>query len=319
MEDDAFPPVLKYLINSINAEGRLQSWQLQTTLETYSLTLEWIRPASCNGISDHKLRPSKSDSRTANLHSAQVSGQTATLLETDQGKIRKTVKSHDSPRNCVKSPRAYNIIEESYELNAFSESAMPEAVMNENEVEYATQVCSQEKRQPEPSRTTQVSSFKKTQSNFSPRKHGVHTANVSGQVANDNRVTETHSVPFSKHDEHKKQAICSCGEAFTTRNLAVSHLLSTCPVSRCFRVELECNIQRLIDSWHGDQEVIGKAWWQSYKNNGFPDAVQELEDEKAKQLESLVNQFIDRAFTQTLNDHNGKEFVLIEGLNHLED
>lgn len=75
----------------------------------------------------------------------------------------------------------------------------------------------------------------------------------------------------------------------------------------------------MIDSLYGDQKVIGKAWWQSYKNNGFPDAVQELKDEKAEQLEALVNQFIESAFTQTLRDHNGNEFVLIAGLNHLDD
>lgn len=327
MEDDAFPPVLKNLINSINAEGRLQSWQLQTTLETYSLTLEWIRPASCNGISDHKFKPFKSDSRAEN--SAQASGQTATLLETDhdydmeaytQGKNGKTVKSYDFPRNCVQSPRAYNNIEEDSELNAFSESEIPEAVMTENEVEYETQVTNREKRQPEPSTKTKISSFnRKTQFNFSPRKHGGYTAYVSGQVANENRVTETHSVPFSKQDEHNKKAICSCGEAFTSRNLSISHLLTTCPVSLCFRVELECNIQQVIDSWYGDQKVIGKAWWESYKNNGFPDAVQELKDEKAEQLEVIVNKFIESAFTRPLRDHNGDEFVLVAGLNYLDD
>lgn len=324
MEENAFPPVLKNLINSINAEGHLQNWQLQTTLETYSLTLEWIRPASCNGTGDHKFKPLKSDSRAEN--SAQTSDQTVAYLETDhdhnketnaRGKSEKTEKGYDFRKSCVQSPKADNIVEEGTEFNAFSESAIPEAVMSENEVEYETQVSNQEKRQPKPSRKIQVcepSFNRKTQFNLSPRKHGGHTADVSGQVAKD-----THSVPISKQDDHKKKAICSCGEAFTSRNLAISHLLSTCPVSLCFRIELECNIKPVIDSWYGDQKVIGKAWWQSYKNNGSPDAVQELKDEKAEQLEALVNQFIESAFTQTLRDHNGNEFVLIAGLNHLDD
>lgn len=326
MEDNAFPPWLKNLINSINAEGRLQSWELQTTLEKYSLTLEWIRPASCKGTRDHKFKPMNTVSRAENW--AQTSDQT-TLLETDhdydmeadtQRKNGKTVKSYDFPRNCVQSPRADNIIEEGNELNAVSESETPEAVMNENEVEYNTQVYRLEKRQPEPWTKTLVSSFKKkTQFNFSPRKNGGQTADFSGQVANDNRVTEAQSVPSSMQDDHKKQAICSCGEAFISRSLSLSHLLSTCPISLCFRVELECNIQRVIDSWHGDQKVIGKAWWQSYKDKGFPDAVLELKDEKAKQLEVIVNKFIESAFTRPLRDHNGNEFVLITGLNYLDD
>ena len=328
MEDNVFPPVLKNLINSINAEGRLQSWQLQTTSETYSLTLEWIRPAACQGTRDHKFKPMKSDLRAEN--SAQASDQTAKLLETDhdcdmeantQRKNGiKAVKSYDLPRNCLQSPRNDNIIEVGSELNAISESEAPEAVMTENEVEYATQESRLENRQPEPWRKTQVSSLKrKTQFNFSPRKHGGHTTDFPGQVANDNRVTEAHSELFSKQDDRKKQAICSCGEAFTSRNLSLSHLLSTCPVSLCFRVELEYNIQRVIDSWYGDQKVIGKAWWQSYKDSGFPNAVLELKVEKAKELEVIVNKFIDIAFTQLLRDHNGNEFVLITGLNHLDD
>ena len=328
MEDTAFPSMLKNLINSINAEGRLQSWQLQTTLETYSLTLEWIRPASCKGTRDHEFKPMKSDSRAEN--SAQASDQTAKLLETNhdcdmEANTQRTngikaVKSYNFPRNCVQSPRNDNIIEEGNELNAISESETPEAVMNENEVEYDTQVSKLENRQPEPWRETQVSSLKrKTQFNMSHRKHGGHTTDFPGQVANDNRVAEAHCEPFSKQEDRKKQAICSCGEAFTSRNLSLSHLLSTCPVSLCFRVELDFNIKRVIDTWHGDQKVIGKAWWQSYKDNGFPDAVLELKDENAKQLEAIVNKFIENAFTRPLRDHNGNEFVLITGLNFLDD
>lgn len=138
MEENAFPPVLKNLINSINAEGHLQNWQLQTTLETYSLTLEWIRPASCNGTGDHKFKPLKSDSRAEN--SAQTSDQTVAYLETDhvhnketnaRGKSEKTEKGCDFRKSCVQSPKADNIVEEGTEFNAFSESAIPEAVMSE--------------------------------------------------------------------------------------------------------------------------------------------------------------------------------------------
>jgi len=75
----------------------------------------------------------------------------------------------------------------------------------------------------------------------------------------------------------------------------------------------------VIDSWHGDQKVIGKAWWHSYKNNGFPDVVQELKAEKVEQLEVIVNKFIESAFTRPFRDRNGNEFVLIAGLNCLDD
>ena len=75
----------------------------------------------------------------------------------------------------------------------------------------------------------------------------------------------------------------------------------------------------MIDNWHGNEKVIAKAWWQSYKMNGFPDTGIELKDEKSKQLEGLVNQFIERTITQTLRDKNGNLFVLMEGLNDLED
>lgn len=41
MENATFPPVLKNLIDFVNAEGRLQTWRLNSTLESYCLTIEW--------------------------------------------------------------------------------------------------------------------------------------------------------------------------------------------------------------------------------------------------------------------------------------
>lgn len=319
-----FPPVLMDLIKSINAEGNLQSWQLNTTLETYSLTLEWTKSAFCN-IND------KSDSRPDNL--ARKPAQTVALnadygkdvsKEADKREVNVKIKYSDySQTRCLQNPRMNQNKEEDIELMpAYSESETPEALMTENEVEYETQIFTQATRKLCPMNKTQVCRVnlnRKTQSNLSPAKdNGNHTANFSDELGDDNRVTHTHSKPFSKQDGDKKKAICSCGEVFTCRNLSLRHLLSNCPVSLCFRIELECNVQRVIDGWHGDEKVIGKAWWQSYKNNGFPDAVVEVKDEKVQQLGALVNQFIERAITQTLTDQNGHLFVLMAGLDGLE-
>ncbi len=332
MEENTFPPVLKSLINSINAEGHLQSWQLNTTLDTYSLTLEWDRKAFCNN-DDHK--PSESvESWLEN--STQTPGQTTALLNEDHNtdvskevKMQwinvKTLKRCDSQTRCVQNPSTVdnNYIEDDTELNVLNESDIPEAAMNENEVEYETQISIQGRRKPNPLIETQLCERNfnlKTRFNSSPGKYnGSHTASDSGQLTNDNRVKETRSMHFSKQDDDKKKAICSCGEAFSSRSLSISHLLSTCPVSLCFRVELEYNVQQVIDSWHGDEKVIGKAWWQSYKTNGFRDIGIELKDEKTEQLQALVNQFIDKTITQTLRDKKGNSFVLMAGLNDLED
>lgn len=320
MEETTFPPVLMSLINSINAEGHLQSWQLNTTLETYSLTLEWTKSDFCN-IND------KSDSRPDHL--ARKPAQTVALnadygkdasKEADKREVNVKTKYSDSQR-CLQSSN-HNKEEDTELKPAYSESETPEALMTENEVEYETQIFTQARRKLCPMNKTQIcrgNLNRKTQSNLSPAKdNGYHTANFSDELGDDNRVTHTHSKPFSKQDGDKKKAICSCGEVFTCRNLSLRHLLSNCPVSLCFRIELECNVQRVIDGWHGDEKVIGMAWWQSYKNNGFPDAVVEVKDEKVQQLEALVNQFIERAITQTLTDQNGHLFVLMAGLDGLE-
>ena len=38
-----FPPVLTSLIKSISTESQLYSWHLNSTMEAYSLTIEWAR------------------------------------------------------------------------------------------------------------------------------------------------------------------------------------------------------------------------------------------------------------------------------------
>ena len=48
MEEITLPPVLINLIHNINSQGHLKSWQLKSTLETHSLTLEWTRTTTCN-------------------------------------------------------------------------------------------------------------------------------------------------------------------------------------------------------------------------------------------------------------------------------
>ena len=133
-------------------------------------------------------------------------------------------------------------------------------------------------------------------------------------VTDEDKITETTSERFSKQDDYMKKVICSCGETFTAHQSSLSHLLSSCPVSLCFRIELNCNVQQVIDSWHGDEKIAGVSWWQDYKKNGFPDVQVELKDEKVERLSALINQFIERASTETLNDQNGSSFVLMTGL-----
>ena len=53
MEEITLPPVLINLIHNINSQGHLNSWQLKSTLETHSLTLEWTRTTTCN-INDYQ-------------------------------------------------------------------------------------------------------------------------------------------------------------------------------------------------------------------------------------------------------------------------
>lgn len=329
MDENTFPPVLKSLINSINAEGHLQSWQLNTTLEKYSLTLEWARAAFCNN-DDHTAL--KSDSRPDDL--VQKPDRIIELPNAEyykdvsneasmRGNNVKTLKRCDFQTRCVQNPRAEDSIEEEISLNAHSEIEVPEAVMTENEVEYKTQISAQGRRKLSPLNETQLCERNvkcKTRFTSPPRKDNrQHTATLSGTLTNNDKDTETHSMHFSKQDDVKKKANCSCGKTFISRSLSISHLLSTCPVSLCFRVELEYNVQRVIDSWHGDEKVIGKAWWQRYKNNGFAESETELKDEKSKQLGALVSRFIERAITQTLRDKKGNLFVLMAGLNDLED
>ena len=54
MKNTTFPPVLTSLTNSISTEGRLHCWRLNSTLETYSLTIEWTRLSSCLGKNDSR-------------------------------------------------------------------------------------------------------------------------------------------------------------------------------------------------------------------------------------------------------------------------
>ena len=326
MEENTFPPVLMNLINTINAEGRLESWKLHSTLETHSLTLEWTRSAFCN----IDLKSLQSDSTPENLAEKpdQTVGLNADCGEKYSskgiyvtGRDAKTARFDFSTR-CLRTLE--NNDKGDCHLNTYSESEIPEAMTTENNAKYDTQISVQGR--PHSLSTTlnvtqvcQRNSNWKTPINLAPLEDNIYHTDYATDELADNRVTGTDSKPLIKQDSRKKKAICSCGELFSSRNSSVSHLLSSCPVSICFRIELECNVQRVIESWHGDQKVIGKAWWQSYKSSGFPDVTVELKDEIAKQLRELVNQFIERATTQTLKDQNGNAFVLISGLNDLED
>ena len=422
MESTTFPRVLSSLIDSINTEGCLRSWQINSTLECYSLTVEWTRLSSrqeerdfrnsqvfcqsaCqesppNIIKQENLTETSAalsaDSRKGELHdlednileknskSADCSDfQTrclqspkmdesieefddhgkceiakATMMENkirygtrecDRG-IRKPVASQKktrvyrqkfnrenlnlSPENasehhkateadfqttCLQSPK----MDESFEeFDDHGECEITKATMMENKIRYGTRECVRGKRKPVASqKKTRVyrQKFNRENFNLSPENASEHhKATEADELTNDNVIAEITGVCFSKQkQDHRKKATCSCGETFNSRHLSVNHLLFHCPVSLCFRIQLECNIQREIDSWHGDEKVAGEAWWQGFKKNGFPDVLLELQDEKVDRLSALVSHFIGRASTQTLKDQNGKDFLLMAGLKEL--
>ena len=118
-------------------------------------------------------------------------------------------------------------------------------------------------------------------------------------------------------DDNIKKAICSCGERFSSRRSSLSHLLNNCPVSLCFRIDLECDVRQVIDGWQGDDKNAGEAWWQGYKKNGSPDEQLKLKDENIDRLSALMDNFINIATTKTLKDQTGNYFAIITGLEEI--
>lgn len=322
MEEITLPPVLINLIHNINSQGHLKSWQLKSTLETHSLTFEWTRTTTCN-INEYQSVGSDSTLQSLEKKSDQsvvsnedcgdeYSSQATYVTEKDA-----TCEHSDFPSGLQR------VLEDEVELYINNECETPEAMLTEDKIKYETQISFQgEPRKFSTMNKTQDcrrNSGCKAPIHSSPLENKRYFADHTTNELADQRISGTHSDPFLKQVSRKERALCSCGGVFSSRNSSVIHLLSTCPVSLCFRIELEYDIQQVLDSWHGDEKDIGMAWWQSYKTNGFPDATTALEEKQAKQLETLVSQFIQKAMSQKLKDHNGNVFVMMRGLKDLQD
>ena len=331
MENTTFPAVLVNVMNSINAEGLLHSWRLDSTLKSYSLTIEWKRLSSSQGErdfrnsqvvrqTDSQESPMISKPENSRPKPAAVSADSSKdeLHKCDENILGRDLKANDCTdfQRCLRSMKSDGGIEED---TAQRDRESAKATTTENKVKYETQMSFQGRSKPVANHNKPIvceRNVKRGTFILSPEKVWSSSTSASDEPTFDNAIAETVCC-FSRQDNRGKKAVCSCGQTFTSRHLSVSHLLLHCPVSLCFRIELECNIQREIDSWHGDQKGVGKAWWHCYKKNGFPDVLLELKEEKVNRLSTLVNDFIERAGSEKLKDQNGDFFVLMVGLEQL--
>ena len=330
MDNATFPPVLKNLIDFVNAEGRLQTWRLNSTLESYCLTIEWKKlsprqekgdlrnaQACCHSNDQETPKILKAETFTQKNPATKIDSYKNDLQESKDNILAKTNERSDfQTRFLQNSKKDRESFGKDTEFDDHRRSESGKSTRMENKVKYETQVRTKERRKSMTSQwKTQVykENVNRETFNLSPDK-----AKEDQTSHGNNAIAGTNSTCFqSKQVGHGRIVTCACGETFTSRHLPISHLLFHCPVSLCFRTELECNIQREIDSWHGDEKIIGKAWWQGFKRNGFPDVLLELKDKKVERLSALVNSFIERASSQTLKDQNGNLFVLMAGLKEL--
>lgn len=117
---------------------------------------------------------------------------------------------------------------------------------------------------------------------------------------------------------HNNKATCSCGEQFIFKERAIKHILFSCPVSLCFRIDLDLRIHDVIDKWQDEeQRILGRKWWHTYKTSGVPDIMGTYPVASVDQLYEMINSFIAKAGTNKLLDQNNNRFVLIKGLEEL--
>ncbi|CAH3193929.1 unnamed protein product [Porites evermanni] len=287
MEKSMFPPVLTSLIKSISTESQLYSWHLNSTLEAYSLTIEWARIRSIGkkeNVSQHPqqiVNEENSPQDTA-LFSTDCGMDAAADKDMDDNVLKKNLQREDIDVRCV----VRNAREDENETEVIidqGECDVPEAITTENKVDYKTQ------RSFQPGENSKAYKRRDKRENFDFLP-GKQTAFVAAE--HEDGVTNKISGCFSKPDDNIKKAICSCGETFSSRRSSLSHLLSNCPVSLCFRIDLECDVRQVIDGWHGDGKNAAEAWWQGYKKNGFPDEQLKLKDENIDCLSALMDNFI---------------------------
>ena len=307
MEKGTFPPVLTSLIKSISTESQLYSWHLNSTMKAYSLTIEWARIHS-SGKKENVCQDSQQIVNGENspqdmaLFCTDCDMDAAADKEMDDNVLKKNLQREDIDVRCVVNTR-----EDENKTDVIidqGECDTPEAITTENKVDYKTHRSFQHGE----SSKAYKRRDKRENFDFLP---GKQTAIVAAE--HEDGVTNKISGCFSKQDDNIKKAICSCGETFSPRRSSLSHLLSNCPVSLCFRVDLECDVRQVIDGWHGDDKSAGEAWWQGYKKNGSPDEQLKLKDENIDCLSALIDNFINIASTKTLKDQIGNYFAIITG------
>lgn len=306
-----FPPVLTSLIKSISTESQLYSWHLNSTMEAYSLTIEWARIRSSGkkeNVSQHSpqiVNEENSPQDTA-LFSTDCGMDAAADKDMDDNVLKKNLQREDIDVRCVVNTREDEnktkvIIDQ-------GECDTPEAITTENKVDYKTQ----RSLQPGESSKAYKQRDKRENFDFLP---GKQTTIVAAE--HEDRVTNKISGCFSKQDDNIKKAICSCRETFSSRRSSLSHLLNNCPVSLCFRIDLECDVRQVIDGWPGDEKNVGEAWWQGYMKNGSPDEQLKLKDENIDRLSALMEKFINITTKNTLKDQTGNYFAIITGLEEI--
>ena len=145
--------------------------------------------------------------------------------------------------------------------------------------------------------------------------------------SNQTNTLETQNTDFNNNSKLSgcygsrfcsNQARCACGETFTIKEDAIRHVLFNCPVSLCFRVELDIKVNRIIDQWKSEaNRISGRKWWHLYKTSGSPDVNMSFPENALDDIEAHINTFIEKSCRTELLDKTGQRFVLIEGLENL--
>ena len=105
-----FPPVLTSLIKSISTESQLYSWHLNSTMEAYSLTIEWARTRSSGkkeNVPQHSpqiVNEENSPQDTA-LFRTDCGMDTAADKEMDHKVLKKNLQREDIDVRCVVNTR----------------------------------------------------------------------------------------------------------------------------------------------------------------------------------------------------------------------
>ena len=144
------------------------------------------------------------------------------------------------------------------------------------------------------------------------------STNQAKQIEIQNSNLENKLYPRCCSTICSKTAKCSCGKTFYVKEDAISHVMFNCPLSLCFRIELDIKVNRIIDKWKSEvARISGRKWWHLYKTSGFPSANISFPEHASDDIELVINEFIHNSCNKKLFDKNGNCFVLINGLKDL--